>query len=171
MYLRDWKEQEEDRIGFRITYSWLANKFDVKGATIVRRWMLPAYHRDFKFPSTSNILKVQAETFGEVQPTDWYNWLEETKTEPKIEEKIEEKKTDTEEFQENYLCEEEIAKKEEFKDHYLISVKEASFYLFGSRDRKHQQKVLRLAHNGVLKHIRSGKRFYFNRKILSEVGL
>ena len=166
MYLHEWREGEEARIGKKVSLKNMANKFGISDGSVVRRWMLPAYDKGFNFPDYTTILNIKNETFGEVSPEDWYRWLEETKTEPKIEKE----KIDIEEFQENYLPEEEKEEKRRFENHYLVDVKEASLYLFGSDDRAHQQKVRRLAKNGALKHIRSGKRFYFNREILHTIG-
>ena len=80
MHLQDWVKNQEKKSGKKLTLKKLADKFGVSNGSIVRRWMLEAHHKDFNFPEPENIMVVQETTLGEVNPRDFYLWLENTNT-------------------------------------------------------------------------------------------
>ena len=80
MHLQDWVKNQEKKSGKKLTLKKLADKFGVANGSIVRRWMLEAHHKDFNFPEPENIMMVQEATLGEVTPSDFYKWLDNTNT-------------------------------------------------------------------------------------------
>jgi len=83
MYLSDWRiKKGKER---PLTFKEMANRFGVSDGTIVRRWTVDAYKKDFSFPGPEVILQVQESTMGEVTARDFYDWYENTKTEKKAE--------------------------------------------------------------------------------------
>ena len=50
MYLHEWREGEEARTVKKVTLQNMADKFGASNGSVVRRWMLPAYDKDFNFP-------------------------------------------------------------------------------------------------------------------------
>ena len=79
MYLHAWREKQKTNSGKKPTLNELAHKFGVANGSIVRRWMLPANHKDFNFPDPENLLTVQDGTLGDVTPQDFYSWYEATR--------------------------------------------------------------------------------------------
>jgi len=79
MDLQTWVKNQEKKSGKKLTLKQLASRFGVANGSIVRRWMLPANHKDFNFPEPENIVAVQESTMGEVTPHDFYSWYEATR--------------------------------------------------------------------------------------------
>ena len=155
MYLHEWREGEEARTVKKVTLQNMADKFGASNGSVVRRWMLPAYDKDFNFPDHTTILNIKYETFGEVSPEDWFRWVEETQTEP-----------EPELIPEPEPIPEEIVKidLENITDEpQLLDTRQATKIIWQSSEKKYQQRTVRLVNNGQIKTKKIGKKNYFTK--------
>lgn len=66
MKLERWRSEK------KLTLTQLAEKLGAPHATVVRRWCLPADHKDYKIPSAKYMNLIQDATMGQVTPNDFY---------------------------------------------------------------------------------------------------
>ncbi len=66
MKLEDWRNKRG------LSYVQLAKKLGASHATVVRRWCLPADHKDRMIPAPKFMTIIQESTMGEVTPNDFY---------------------------------------------------------------------------------------------------
>ena len=66
MTLEDWRNKKG------LSYSQLAKKLGASHATVVRRWCLPAEHKDRMIPAPKFMTIIHQSTMGEVTANDFY---------------------------------------------------------------------------------------------------
>jgi len=66
MQLDDWRKKKN------LSYVQLAKKLGASHATVVRRWCLPADHKDKMIPSPKFMRIISESSLGEVSPNDFY---------------------------------------------------------------------------------------------------